>query len=79
MKHLDRERSYWYKSVVVCVESSVSTRMTQAVKQRGSGAVGSSMARLNRAGCIEPVLARDLSAYACSHSLAVPVMTGVRS
>lgn len=58
MKHLDRERSYWDMSVEECVEQSVSTRMTQAGKQRGWGAVGSRMARLNRAWHIEPVLCK---------------------
>ena len=56
--HKSRERSYWDMSVEECVEQSVSTRMTQAHKQRGWGAVGSRMARLNRAGCIEPVLCK---------------------
>jgi hypothetical protein len=71
-----RERSYWYMSLIVCVDHSVSTRRTHTRKQRGSGAVGSSMARLNKGRASSQF---SISAYACSHSLAVTVMTPVHS
>jgi ribosomal protein L16/L10AE len=73
---IHRERSYWYMSVIVCVDHSVSTRRTHTRKQRGWGAVGSSMARLNKGRASSQF---SISAYACSHSLAVLVMTVVHS
>jgi hypothetical protein len=73
---IHRERSYWYMSVIVCVDHSVSTRRTHTRKQRGWGAVGSSMARLNKGTASSQF---SISAYACSHSLAVTVMTPVHS
>ena len=76
---IDRERSYWYMSVIVCVDHSVSTRRTHTRKQRGSGAVGSSKARLNKGMASIQFSREEISAYACSHSLAVSVMTPVLS
>jgi hypothetical protein len=61
---IHRERSYCYRCVVLCADHSVSTRRTQAGKQRWWGAVGSSKARLNRGHGIEPVLDREASVLA---------------
>jgi len=66
-------------SVEECVDHSVSTRRTHTRKQRGSGAVGSSKARLNKGQASSQFSTQDVSAYACSHSLAVSVMTPVLS
>ncbi len=74
---IHRERSYCYISVEECVDHSVSTRTTQACKQRGSGTVGSSMARLNKGTASSQFSRQESVACACSHSLAMPVMTGV--